>query len=121
MNCPQSPLPTILVVEDEILIRNCTTDHLTDAGFSVIAAGDAEEGLRKFNGHLSVTTLFTDINMPGRFDGLSLAHMICKLRPGVQLIITSGLAPGKGELPEGGHFLTKPYDCISLTALIKAA
>jgi CheY-like chemotaxis protein len=95
----------VLVVEDEVLIRDCTVVVLEDAGFGVIAAGDAHEALRKFEGHAGVTTLFTDVKMPGEIDGLSLAHMIGQLRPGVQLIITSGLRPDDDRMPEGGHFL----------------
>ncbi|HZC17290.1 MAG TPA: response regulator [Caulobacteraceae bacterium] len=112
----------ILVVEDEALVRQCAVAQLEDAGFAVIEAADAEEALRSFKDHAAVTTVFTDINMPGEFDGLSLAHQISQLRPGVQLILTSGRgAPLERELPVGGKFLLKPYDCNHLTALIKAA
>ena len=112
----------VLVVEDEVLVRVCTVALLEDAGCSVIEAADAEEALRAFEAEPHVTTLFTDINMPGRFDGLSLAHRIFELRPNVQLILTSGRgAPARDEMPAGGHFLPKPYDHQQLTALIRAA
>jgi CheY-like chemotaxis protein len=112
----------ILVVEDEALVRVCTAALLEDAGCAVIEAGDAEEALRAFEAHSGVTTLFTDINMPGPINGLSLAHRIFQMRPHVQLILTSGRgSPPEGEMPTGGHFLPKPYDCGQLTALIRAA
>jgi CheY-like chemotaxis protein len=111
----------ILVVEDEALIRDCTVSELESAGFAVIAAGNAQEALVKFEGHADVGTLFTDINMPGEIDGLSLAHMISELRPDVQLIITSGLRPAEGRMPARGHFLMKPYDCAAVSALMNAA
>jgi CheY-like chemotaxis protein len=112
----------ILVVEDEALVRVCTAALLEDAGCQVIEAGDAEEALRAFEANDQVTTLFTDINMPGPINGLSLAHRIFRMRPRVQLILTSGRgSPSDDEMPAGGHFLPKPYDCHQLTALIRAA
>ncbi|MEJ0066130.1 MAG: response regulator [Caulobacteraceae bacterium] len=112
----------VLVVEDEALVRGCTAALLEDAGCEVIEAGNAEEALRAFEAHSQVTTVFTDINMPGPINGLSLAHTIFRMRPQVQLILTSGRAsPPDDEMPAGGHFLPKPYDCHQLTALIRAA
>jgi CheY-like chemotaxis protein len=114
--------PFVLVVEDEALVRNCTVAQLEDAGFAVIEAADAEEGLREFEDHALVTTVFSDINMPGAFDGLSLMHKIFRLRPKVQLILTSGRGfPPNAEMPAGARFLMKPYNANQLTALIKAA
>jgi CheY-like chemotaxis protein len=112
----------ILVVEDEALVRACTAALLEEAGCSVIEAADGEEALRAFEANAQVTTVFTDINMPGSFNGLALAHKIFRLRPQVQLILTSGRgALSEAEMPTGGHFLPKPYDCGQLTALIRAA
>ena len=112
----------ILVVEDEALVRACTAALLEEAGCAVIEAADGEEALRAFEAHALVTTVFTDINMPGSFDGLTLAHKIFRLRPQVQLILTSGRgALAADEMPPGGQFLAKPYDCNQLTDLIRAA
>jgi len=112
----------ILVVEDEALVRECTAALLEDAGCDVIEAANGEEALRAFEANAAVTTVFTDINMPGAFNGLALAHKILQLRPRVQLILTSGRgALAAAEMPAGGHFLPKPYDCDQLTALIRAA
>jgi DNA-binding NtrC family response regulator len=114
--------PFILVVEDEAMVRGCAVAELADAGFRVIEAANADEALRQFEDHALVTTLFTDINIPGEFDGLSLAHKVFVLRPNVQLIITSGRGePLESEMPAGGQFLPKPYDCDFLKALIRAA
>jgi DNA-binding LytR/AlgR family response regulator len=87
----------------------------------VIEAANGQDAIRQFEDHALVTTLFTDINMPGDFDGLSLAHMISERRPKVQLILTSGRgAPLHNEMPAGGQFLPKPYDCSRLKAMIRA-
>ena len=112
----------VLVVEDQALVRVCTAALLEEAGCGVIEASDAEEALRKFETNAMVTTVFTDINMPGPFNGLSLAHKVLRLRPQVQLILTSGRgSPLEAEMPAGGYFLPKPYDAYQLTALIRAA
>jgi CheY-like chemotaxis protein len=114
--------PFVLVVEDEALVRDCTVAQLEDAGFSVIEAADAEEAMREFADHALVTTVFSDINMPGAFDGLSLVHKIFRLRPDVQLILTSGRGlPLDADLPAGVRFLLKPYHANQLTSLIRAA
>jgi two-component system, response regulator PdtaR len=69
-----------------------------------------------------VTTVFSDINMPGAFDGLSLINKIFRLRPDVQLILTSGRGlPPDAEMPVGARFLLKPYHTNQLTSLIRAA
>ncbi len=122
MSNPPQANPVVLVVEDEVLVRTCVVDQLADAGFDVISAAEAEEALFAFQNHAGVTTLFTDISMPGRFDGLALAHKIFELRPTVQLILTSGHGePKKCDMPAGVRFLPKPYDSGSLASLIKAA
>jgi two-component system, response regulator PdtaR len=122
MSDPSRIRPFVLVVEDEALVRDCTVAQLEDAGFTVIEASDAEEGLREFEDHALVTTVFSDINMPGAFDGISLMHQIFRLRPDVQLILTSGRGfPLDAVLPAGARFLPKPYNANQLTSLIKAA
>jgi two-component system, response regulator PdtaR len=114
--------PFVLVVEDEALVRDCVVAQLEDAGFRVIEAANAESGMREFECNSRLTTVFTDINMPGLFDGLALAHKIFRQRPDVQLILTSGRGgPLESDMPAGAHFLMKPYDSSCLSALIKAA
>jgi len=112
--------PLVLIVEDEWIVRDCTAAQLEEAGCDVLEAADAEAALRQFQANAHVTTLFTDINMPGPIDGLSLAHKIAVMRPAVQLILTSGrAAPAPSEMPPGGQFLPKPYDYNRLTSLIR--
>jgi CheY-like chemotaxis protein len=120
---PLAPIRSVvLVVEDEALVRDCTVAQLEDAGFSVIEAAGAEEAMREFQDHALVTTVFSDINMPGAFDGLSLIKKIFQMRPDVQLILTSGRGlPLDAEMPAGARFLLKPYHASQLTSLIRAA
>ncbi len=111
------PYSFILVVEDEALVRDCTVAQLEDDGFEVIGVGNVEEALQAFHSHASLTTVFTDVNMPGPHDGLYLAHTVHALRPDVQLIVTTG----RGVLPASALFLPKPYRYDALNALIRAA
>lgn len=120
MTAPQSTA-TVLVVDDEALIRMYAVDILQDAGFATIEAGDAEEALSLLAAHPEVSVLFTDINMPGSCDGLELARRVHALRDDVQLIITSGrMRITESELPDDGKFVAKPYEAAALTGLIHA-
>ena len=112
--------PCILVVEDQRLLRAFTVMELAGAGLDVIEADDADHAVRQLESHPEVTTVFTDINMPGQLDGLELAKWVAKVRPGVRLILTSGRRqPSRAEMPSGARFLPKPYDPALLTALLQ--
>ena len=113
------PPPMILVVDDEAILRMNAVDILNDAGFATCEAGGAEEAMAKLESQPEITVLFTDINMPGPYDGLELARRVHARRPDIQLIITSGRrAPAAAEMPDEGRFLTKPYDAEMLAAMI---
>ena len=67
---------TILVVEDEILIRMNSADMLQDAGFSVIEAGSADDAIVQLEKANHVELVFSDIDMPGSMNGLVLAEIV---------------------------------------------
>lgn len=114
--------PVILIVDDEPMIRMFAADVIADAGFTSIEAADAAEAMALLTAHPEVTILFTDINMPGPFDGLELARKVHVLRPDVQLIIASGRErPARADIPDDGTFVAKPYQAARLTELIQAA
>jgi two-component system, response regulator PdtaR len=102
---------TVLVAEDELLLRLVVVDALTDAGFDVIEAGHAEEALIALeSGPFTIHLLFTDIHMPGLMDGLRLAHYVRLTWPHIALLIASGdQTPAPASLPQGSVFLPKPY------------
>lgn len=112
---------TVLVVDDEALVLMYAVDMLEDAGFAVIEATGAEEALLRLDEHPEISVLFTDINMPGQFDGLELARRVHRRRPDVQLIITSGRAqPPRTEMVDDGCFVAKPYRGETVAKLIRA-
>lgn len=105
--------PTVLVVEDEVLVRMLICDFLRDCGFRVIEAANADEATRVLSTGDPVDVVFTDIHMPGTLDGFGLAKWIRAERPGVKVILTSGLArtvEAAGDLCDHGPVMAKPYD-----------
>jgi CheY-like chemotaxis protein len=110
---------SVLVVEDEALVRLIATADLRDAGCEVIEAENAEQALEALGEHPELAAIFTDINMPGDCDGLELARRVHDLRPDIRLIVTSGkAAPSGTELPPGVRFLAKPYDGPTMARLV---
>lgn len=104
------PQITILVIEDEPLIRMTVADDLQDAGFRVLVAGNADEGLRLLDADASIHAIFTDVDMPGELDGLKLAWIVRDRRPPIEIVITSGhRSIGMTDMPERAVFFPKPY------------
>jgi two-component system, response regulator PdtaR len=107
---------TVLVVEDDFLVRLCAADALADAGFNVLQAANGPDALRLLE-DARVDVVFTDINMPGAFDGAGLARRVKRRWPDTAIVITSGRG-----LPEEGiddvRFLPKPYTPDRLPQLI---
>lgn len=81
---------TVLVVEDEALLRMATVDDLTDLGLDVMEAANAREAIAIFRGGRRFECLFTDVDMPGDVDGLELAAMVKNAWPPIDIIVTSG-------------------------------
>jgi CheY-like chemotaxis protein len=102
--------PTILVVEDEELLRPNAADFLEDNGYAVIEAANAEDALRTLERRADVRLLFTDIQMPGRIDGIELARLVHERWPHILLVMTSGREqPSRAGIPDEGCFIAKPY------------
>jgi CheY-like chemotaxis protein len=100
----------ILVVEDEALIRLNAVDFLTDEGYVVLQAPNADEAIRILESREDVALVFTDVNVPGSMDGLRLVELIHRRWPPVSLIVTSGKnALRDSDLPDSGRFIPKPY------------
>lgn len=110
----------VLVVEDEALLRANAVAMIEDAGFDVVAAGDADEAIAILEARPDIHVVFTDIQMPGSMDGLKLAKFVRSRWPPIKLIATSGqIAVRDGDLPEGGVFLPKPYDATGIVATLR--
>jgi|SRR5690348_16878891 CheY-like chemotaxis protein len=99
----------ILVVEDEMLVRELALEDLTDAGHEVTAAGSGDEALAILGRDPGYDVLFTDIRMPGNLDGWRLAREAKQLVPEIRVIYATGLNDEAGEMQPGERMLTKPY------------
>ncbi|QQR39421.1 response regulator [Devosia rhizoryzae] len=104
-----SPI-TVLIVEDEPLLRMNISDRLDDLGFIVLEAANADEAIAMLAKHSDVQVMFTDIDMPGSMDGLKLAAAVRNRWPPIRIIVTSGHhRVGEDDMPSGSRFFGKPY------------
>ena len=109
-SCTECRPAAVLVVDDEVLVRMVIADMLTDEGYRVVEARDAQEALTLLQARTDVQAIITDVHMPGEIDGLTLAHLVHRRWPEIGVVITSGkLRPQPGDLPRGARFLAKPY------------
>ena len=100
---------TILVVEDEAMIRLTSIDMLEEAGFRTLEAANADEALAILEDE-PVALLFSDIDMPGSMDGLTLATKVHRRWPATRLLLTSGRHRlAEHDIPDHGSFVAKPF------------
>ncbi len=102
-----TPMPRVLVVEDEELVREMIVYELQLAGFDVLEAASAEDGLALLDKVDGIDLLFTDIRLPG-MNGWELAETIRSRHAHVPVIYASGYADRVEPLPHS-KFLQKPY------------
>jgi CheY-like chemotaxis protein len=110
--------PTILLVEDELLIRLMMAEQLKSRGFTIIEAADADEALAMLNAGLSFDLLLADVKMPGTLDGVELARLVRAKQPSVKVILGSAHIPLPGWAEVADAISTKPYDLAELTSTI---
>lgn len=116
---------TILVVEDDRDVREIALAVLEDANYRVLEAASGDEAYRLLLAHpdLRIDALFTDVVMPGRFDGIDLANAARELRPGLRVLYSTGFADlvrDNRESDVQGPLLRKPYRPRELRAAIVA-
>ena len=114
-------LPVLLVVEDDFLVRLTLVDALSDDGFEVLEAADAQEALSHMCSRPDIAAMLTDINLPGGADGFALARAVRVIRPGLPIVYASGryAAAEHGKSVEGARFLAKPFTPSLAAAVIR--
>jgi CheY-like chemotaxis protein len=116
-------VPTVLVVEDELLIRMSLIDFLEECGFQVLDATNAVEALAMIEaGTVKIDLVFSDIRMPGHIDGFGLAKWIRENRPDLPIVLASAdrtKAEVATELCAQQKFFSKPYDAAEVAAHIR--
>src|ERR1700693_6449135 len=97
---------TVLIVEDEMLLRMCAVDMVEDAGYSSVEAVDADEAVAILESRSDIALMFTDIQMPGSMDGLGLARSVHDRWPPIKIMLVSGqLRPARIDIPADTRFL----------------
>lgn len=104
---------TVLVAEDEAIVRCFLKRILEKEGYKVIVAEDGEEAVAQFRKHDDICLVLSDVVMPGK-NGREVLDEIRKMKPGIKMVFISGYAAGVikdlGLLEEGTDFVRKPFD-----------
>jgi len=120
-------VPSVLVVEDEILIAEMVRETLIENGFAVHAVSNAAAALLHLSGDQPVDLMFTDINLPGEMDGAMLARTARDMRPDLPVVFASGRSSTLEQLHSvpNSVILQKPYSlaraCEAVASLLKPA
>ena len=115
--------PTLLVIEDETLIRLDLSDHLRIEGFRVIEAASPKEAMAVLQSGAKIDLVLSDIHMPGRDDGISLLRWIGETFPTLPIVAASGVASSlemaRSVTPTIVETVEKPFHTASLPARIR--
>jgi signal transduction histidine kinase/FixJ family two-component response regulator len=115
---------TILVAEDDELVRRYVVLRLEALGYRVLEAEDGPAALRILDEHGPVDLLFTDVVMPGGMTGIDLAQVVAQRWPGTPVVLTSAYAQPellRRGMAEGGQWLRKPHTALDLARTLRQA
>jgi CheY-like chemotaxis protein len=116
---------TVLVVEDDEEVRATVVELLTDLGYKVLRATDAQTGLAVIDSGVPIDLLFTDVVMPGPLRSPELARKAKERLPHIAVLFTSGYTDNaivrNGMLGESASFLQKPFTPAELLRKVRAA
>ncbi len=119
---PSTGTETILLVEDEAVLRDLCRVYLESKGYSVLEAGSAKEAMKICQSHdRPIHVLITDIVMPG-LGGLELAKSALELRPALAVVLVSGYTDRQldREAIGFGKFLQKPFSFDALARTVRS-
>ena len=116
---------TVLVVEDDALVRRYVMTQIENLGYTTLEAANASDALRIIDDVPAIDLLFTDVIMPGTMNGRQLVDEALKRRPGLKTLYTSGYTENAivhhGRLDSGVLLLAKPYRKSELARMIRLA
>lgn len=113
-------MATVLIVEDEAMVRQIVALEFADAGFAVIEAEDGDSAARLIEEGAAPDLLFTDVRLPGALDGFALAERVRAARPDLPVIYATGFTPDALRLVPGSRFFRKPYRTAEVLAAARA-
>jgi CheY-like chemotaxis protein len=116
---------TILVVEDDVMVRKYVITQIESLGYTTLDAANAAEALALIDANPTIDLLFTDVIMPGAMNGRLLADEAQRRRPALKILYTSGYTENAivhhGRLDSGVLLLAKPYRKSELARMIRMA
>ena len=122
---PRGGHGTILIVEDDALVRTYVITQIRSLGYTTLSAGNAQEALSVLRSSDPIDLLFTDVIMPGSMNGRELSIEALKLKPTLNVLFTSGFTEDAmdqdGRLEPDILLLAKPYSRADLARMIRLA
>ena len=111
---------TILVVEDEAVVRDLLVEELRDVGYEVVAveAGEPALAILRDRQH-EIDWLFTDIRLPGVIDGWRVADEFRLTHPFRPVVYATAYAPEQARQLQGSYFFRKPYQPAQIVAAFR--
>lgn len=114
---------TVLIVDDEPLIRTVAVEVLQELGYSVVEAADGVTALGVLNSDRHIDLLVTDVGLPGGINGRQVADAARVARPELKVLFITGYAENAvlnhSHLDQGMHILTKPFQMDELAAKVR--
>ncbi|MEE7450136.1 hybrid sensor histidine kinase/response regulator [Methylobacterium radiotolerans] len=115
---------TVLVVEDEPVVRDLIVEVLTDLGYAALQASDARAGLDRLRAPGRIDLLISDVGLPGGLSGREMVEAARPHRPDLKVLFITGYAEnatfGTGALEPGMRMITKPFSVEALAARVRA-
>jgi DNA-binding NtrC family response regulator len=107
---PAPQPPTVLVVDDDVLVRTALSENLRDAGFRVLEASSAHDAIGVMLAELPIDVLVTDLQMPGAMDGFGLGLAASGAAPDLKVLVMSSFLPeSTGARLSPFEYLEKPF------------
>jgi PAS domain S-box-containing protein len=113
---------TVLLVDDEIVVRHLAAEVLGERGMIVLQAADGASGLQMLRAHCEIDVLVTDVGLPGGMNGRQFAEMARDVRPGLPILFITGYAEEAGlrvgSFGAASRLLCKPFPLEALAACV---
>ena len=114
---------TVLLVDDEPLVRMIASEALEELGYEVIEAGEGATALKILNSDRKIDILITDVGLPGGMNGRQVADSARLVRPNLTVMFITGYAENAvlnhGHLEPGMHIMTKPFQMDAFARRVK--
>ena len=117
-NPGETPPNTILVIEPDILVRMTIADYLRSCGYRVYEGATADDVVTVLGTEHKIDVIFAEVQLSGSMDGFGLAQWVREKHPGVDVVLTSGIAKAAKQAAAkvAAYFKTRPFGANSLSS-----